>query len=362
MNYAKEISIILPTYNERENIKKILKNLIKIGEKHFNRFEIIVIDDNSPDKTYEEAKKIKDKRIKVFIRKKEKGLASAIKFGIKKARYKYVCVMDADFQHPPKFIPKLYNELSKNNIDIVIASRFLKKSKIEEFSKLRKFLSKFAILIVSSFFPNLRKVKDPLSGFFILNKEKIKLENLNCIGFKFLFELLVRQKLNVREVSFTFKKRKFGASKLNMREVLNFFILFLILLKDTREYLRILNFLLVGFSGIFINQLAIFVLTEYLDIYYIISGIISAEISIIWNFILNELITFRDIPKNYHIKDFLSRLVKTNIIRLGGLSINIFMLFILTEFFSMHYLISNLIGICLAFMFNYTLTLKKVYE
>ncbi|MEM5831758.1 MAG: glycosyltransferase [Candidatus Aenigmatarchaeota archaeon] len=358
MNY-KKISIVIPTYNERENIKKIIPEIVKICEKNFEDFEIIVVDDNSPDKTYEEVKKFKDERIKVFVRKKEKGLASAIKFGIEKSKYKYVCIMDADFQHPPKFIPKLYEKLIENSADISIASRFLDKS-VKRAKKIRIFFSKIAIFLISSFFPNLNKVSDPLSGFFLLNKEKVNLKEMKCIGFKFLFELLAKQKLKIVEVPFKFEKRKEGKSKMGFKEVYNFLKLFLTLLRETKEYKRIIKFSLVGASGIFVNEFLLYFFTELLNFYYIFSSVISIEISIIWNFLFCEFFVFRDLRKR-GIRNFVSRMLKTNIVRIFGLIINVIVLFVLTEFFSINYLISNLIGIFAAVIFNYMLSLKKVY-
>lgn len=355
----KSISIVLPTYNERKNIKKIIPEIIKICEKNFDFFEIIVVDDNSPDKTYEEARKIKDNRIKVFVRKGERGLASAIKFGIENAKYKYVCIMDADFQHPPKFIPILYNKLIENDADIVIASRFLRESKIYGF-KIRKFFSKTAIYFISSFFPNLKNISDPLSGFFILNKEKIDLKNIRCIGFKFLFELLSKQQLKVIEVPFEFEKRRYGKSKMNLKEVINFIKLIFILLIDTKEYKRLLKFSLVGTSGIFINEFFLFLLTEYFNMFYVFSSIASFEISILWNFLLSEFLVFSDLRKK-GLKNFFIRMIKTNLVRGAGIIVGLLTLISLTEIFKIHYLISNLFGIFAASIFNYILTMRKIY-
>jgi len=131
-----KVSIVIPTYNERLNICLLIKKIITFLKKDF---EIIVVDDNSPDKTVEEVKKnFKNKKeIKVFFRKKEKGLGAAILFGIKKAKGEIIVGMDADFNHPPELLPKLIKETK--NFDFVVASRFIKDGGMED--KIRYFFT-----------------------------------------------------------------------------------------------------------------------------------------------------------------------------------------------------------------------------
>ena len=165
------LSIILPTYNERENLPILLERISKACKRI--RYEMIVVDDNSPDGTASIARNLKRKykNLRIFVRKKKKGLASAIYFGIEKSKNNLVCVMDADLQHPPEIIPKMYQILERGGIDLVIASRFLKNSKLVNFPFYRYFLSKTAIFFIRSIFPKTKNIRDPLSGFFILKKK-----------------------------------------------------------------------------------------------------------------------------------------------------------------------------------------------
>jgi dolichol-phosphate mannosyltransferase len=347
-----KISIILPTYNEAENIKRIVREIIKVCEKNFKNFEILVVDDNSPDGTAKEAKKIKNEKVKVFVRN-ERGLATAIKFGIEKAKYNIVCVMDADGQHPPKYIPLLYKKLVKSNADIVIASRFLRESKTY-YSKIRKIMSLLGNFFISILFPKI-KSSDPLSGFFILKKSSINLKKINGIGFKFLLELLAKQELKIEEIPFEFKKRERGKSKLNFKEILNFISLLFHLLKETKEIKRIILFSIIGLSGVFINELFLWLLSFLIN--YKISSIIAIESSIIWNFFLNDFLTFKDLKG----EKFIKRFIKVHVARFFGIVINWVFLVILTEFFGVHFLISNLIGIFIGTIVNYVLNIK-VYK
>jgi dolichol-phosphate mannosyltransferase len=343
------ISIVLPTYNEAEIIRRIVKEIIKVCEKNFKNFEILVVDDNSPDGTAKEARKIKNEKVRVFVRN-ERGLATAIKFGIKKAKYNIVCVMDADGQHPPKYIPLLYKKLVESNADIVIASRFLKESRTY-YSRMRKIISLLGNSLISTLFPKI-KSSDPLSGFFILKKSSIDLEKIKGKGFKFLLELLAKHELKIEEISFEFKKREKGKSKLNFKEFLNFINLLFHLLKETKEINRIILFSIIGLSGIFVNEFFLWLFSFFIN--YKISSIIAIEASIIWNFFLNDFLTFKDLRR----ERFIKRFIKVHIARIFGMIINWVVLVTLAEFFGIHFLISNLIGILIGTIVNYVLNIK----
>ena len=122
-------SLILPTYNEKNHIIKLISQLINLLKKTKKKFEIIVVDDNSKDGTAQIIKKKKfNKRfVKIFIRKKKNSLVESLNLGINKSKYKNIIWMDADFQHPPNYVSKLIEQEKK--FDIVICSRFLKESK-----------------------------------------------------------------------------------------------------------------------------------------------------------------------------------------------------------------------------------------
>ena len=125
------LSVVIPTYNEKENIFKILEKLKK-ALKSINH-EIIFVDDNSPDKTYQRIKSLKKdySNIKVIKRLNERGLAGAVLTGLNSCSYEQIIVMDADLQHDPIFILKLLDKMYRNEASIVVASRFIKNSKRE---------------------------------------------------------------------------------------------------------------------------------------------------------------------------------------------------------------------------------------
>ena len=211
----KSLSIIITTYNEAENIASLIKEIHKFSKDA----EIVVVDDNSPDGTPNIVKDLrkKIKKIKLLVRKNERGLSSAVLAGFKIASGDYICVIDADHSHPPELIPKLRKELE--NADIVVASRYVKGGGCENWPFLRQLVSKFATLLARPLTP----VKDPMSGFFMLKKGVIEGVEFHPEGFKIGLEILVKGKHKViKEVPFVFRDRRAGKSKLGIKTNLQY--------------------------------------------------------------------------------------------------------------------------------------------
>lgn len=213
------ISVILPTYNEKDNIIHLIDSIIKVFNEISNTtYEIIIVDDSSPDGTSEEVNKYgnRDGIIKLITRSKERGLASAIKVGINNSKGDYIIIMDTDLSHPPRFIKKLVDVIKESDADAVIASRYIKGGKM--YSKKYKYiLSKLMNLIIGIIL-NL-KIKDLTGGFFIIKKsllENISLEKV-FIGYgDYFFRLFFKlRKVNYsfREIPFEYAKRITGESK-----------------------------------------------------------------------------------------------------------------------------------------------------
>ena len=170
-----QISIILPTYNESQNIVSMLKSISENIPKDLFT-ETIVVDDNSPDGTgkivedyIQNFKKIAENTIDVIHRKAKNGLSSAILNGIQNAKGDTIIVMDSDFSHPPQIIPKLIDALKQYQCDLVVASRYITGGNIQGWTVKRKLLSKVATLIAKKGLGV--KTKDPMSGFFAFKKK-----------------------------------------------------------------------------------------------------------------------------------------------------------------------------------------------
>ena len=214
------ISIIVPTLNEEKNIFKLYEKIKK--NLKVKNYEIIFVDDDSDDKTQDKILKLKKTKKNVqYLFRKEKNLSTAFLDGLKISRGKYIVLMDADLQHTPSDINKLYFEIKKKNLDLVIGSRFLKQS--SNYSKslksiIRLCLSKIFIRTINFIFK--LKVTDPLAGFFISKKKSLKNnKHLYKKGFKILLDYLIvnKKKLKVKDIPIKVSKRLHGNSKLNLK-------------------------------------------------------------------------------------------------------------------------------------------------
>ncbi len=346
------ISIIIPTYNERENIAPLVARIKKAINDY--EYEVVFIDDNSNDGTAKEVQALSSSYpVRVIVRTGERGLASAVVEGIKHAKGELLVVMDADLQHPPEVIPKLLKEI-KSGADIAIASRYVEGGSIPDWGLVRRIISRGAIFLVHLLLPLSRKVNDPTSGFFVFRKEVVLGARLKPTGYKILLEILMEGKYkNTAEVPFAFSTRGRGESKLTMRQQIHYLKHLFDLMKRTGELARVAKFLLVGLSGVGVNMGLLWLLTEVFGLHYLVSASISIETSIVSNFLLNNYFTFHDrnLPGA---RNFFSRLIKFNVISLSGLAINLGVLWALTELLGLYYILSNLFGIAAASIWNYT--------
>ncbi len=336
-----ELTVEIPTYNERDNLPILVNKLQNLGLD----LEIVIIDDNSPDRTFEVADELSQQysNIKVIKRPGKMGLASAIADGLKVASGKYVAIMDADLQHPPETLVKMLNEAKSGN-DIIIASRYISEGSSGKFSFFRKIVSKGATFLAHAILRETRNVKDPMSGYFIFRKDILDGKKIESKGYKVLLEVLVKggPDRKVSEVPYVFGERYLGQSKLTMGENLKFIGLLLLL-----SEFRPLKFIVVGLTGVLVNEGLLFALHTFTALSLLYAGVISIESSILSNFLLNHLWTF----KGRSVGSLFRGVSRYNLIALPGGIINLLTLLKLAEF--THYLIANIVGIMLAFAVNY---------
>ena len=348
-----ELSLIVPTYCESQNITTLIERVHQSLSSY--SYELIVVDDNSPDGTSEIANSLSQQYpVRVITRRNERGLASAVVEGFKQARGDILGVIDADLQHPPEVIPELL-ETVMSGADVVIASRYVEGGGSEGWSASRKIISKGSKLLAQVLLPSARGIKDPLSGFFLLRREVIDGVELSPTGYKILLEVLVKGKAReIAEVPYIFRVRERGTSNLTSGEGIRYLKHLTRLTGLQAGAMRFLKFSLVGLSGVLVNEGLLWLLTENLGLYYLLSAAIAVETAIITNFILNDIWTFRDRRTSGN-RSLLGRGLKFNLVSLGGLGINIAILWTVTEVVGISYLISNLIGIAGATLWNYTI-------
>ena len=342
------VSIIIPTYNERENIRRLVGKIFEVMKKYSIETELIIVDDNSPDATANIAKNLKkDFNLKVLVRKKKKGLSSAVLDSFRIAKGNIFGVMDADFSHPPDDIPNLVKPILDDKADLVIGSRYVKGGKIKNWPFRRKIISLGAKLLARSLTP----VKDPLSGFFFFQKDIIKATRLNPKGYKIGLEIIGKGKYKrILEIPYVFRDREKGESKLGIAECKDYLSQLFALYLSGETFYQLLKFCIVGVSGILVNLAVLYSLVEFGYLWYIHAAMIAFLAAVSFNFTLNKIWTFRDGKKGITIANQYLKFVAISTI---GLIINLFILYMLVEYVSLSYLFSQFMAILTTTTINF---------
>ena len=215
---SKDISLIIPTYNERDNIQPLVEQIDRVLSSR--DYEVVFIDDDSKDGTAELIKELSHKYpIRVVVRTDKKGLASAVVDGIGYAAGGIIGVMDADLQHPPEVVPLLVAAIREDAADLAIGSRYVAGGSVEGWPWKRRMTSAVACRLARAVTP----IRDATSGFFFFRKTVIEGVRLDPRGFKIGLEIFVRGKYRSwREVPYTFTDRRLGASKLGAGVMLRY--------------------------------------------------------------------------------------------------------------------------------------------
>ena len=373
-----QVSIIVPTYNESQNILAILKSIEQNLPKN-KPVETIVVDDNSPDGTgsiVEEyintVKKATGYTIEVIRRKAKEGLSSAILKGIENSKGQTIVVMDSDRSHPPDIIPKMVDTLDNSECDIVVASRYVKGGSVSGWSVKRKLISKIATKIAQHGLGVGQK--DPLSGFFAFRRNILDGLKLDAIGYKMLLEILVKTKgARVKEIPYTFTNRMQGESKLGTPVIFDYIRSVWKLYRygalqrkqEKRASVRFLSkaarFYTIGASGLAVNYLiSLLFATEIASIWYLHANVVGIISSMTTNFVLNKIWTFED-------RDFALRRTLTQYGKFIGFSsigalIQLGFVFYLVENYSLMYTQALILAVLLAAFGNFILNKKFTFK
>ncbi len=209
------ISLITPTYNERENIPLLVEEVFgAVRDFPEIDLELIVVDDNSPDGTGDVAESLREHYpVQVVHRPGKMGLGSAVMEGFGQSKRDYLGVMDADLSHDPAVLPQLILGLREH--DLMVGSRYNPGSRVERWPWYRKLISQTGVF----FAQKLTGVEDPLSGYFFLHRRVIQNLSLTSPGYKILLEILVKGSYSsFQQIPFVFRNRQFSSSKLNLGE------------------------------------------------------------------------------------------------------------------------------------------------
>ncbi|MDD3491990.1 MAG: glycosyltransferase family 2 protein [Candidatus Thermoplasmatota archaeon] len=346
------LSIVVPTYNEAENVPFLLER-VQAALSSVD-FELVIVDDDSPDGTARLAQELSVRYpfVRVVKRTDQRDLATAVIEGFRHSRGEVLTVMDADLQHPPEKIRDLLERIDAG-ADIVVGSRYVPGGEIEAWPFKRRFYSKGARAIAYLLLPRSRAVQDPMSGFFMLCRQVLDGVELHPIGYKILLEILVRGRYQrVEEVPITFRDRERGTSSLVFNEYRKYTRHLLRLSWEEGEILRFIKFGLVGGSGVLVNEGLLWLLWGVWGVMLLGASLVAVELSIIWNFIWNEVWTFRDRGED-GIRAFFKRMGQFNLVSLVGLGLNVSILLLLHHLFGVYPLTANIVGIAVAFTWNF---------
>lgn len=290
------LTVVIPTFNERDNIAVVIERIDRALQGI--AWEVVIVDDDSPDGTASEAKRIAaaDGRVRCLRRLGRRGLAGAVLEGMLASAAPYIAVMDADLQHDERLLPSMFDLLSDQGYDIAVGSRYLDETGLAKgLSPMRKIASEGATWLAHRVLR--ARVSDPVSGFFMIRRDMFEAvaPRLSTQGFKILFDIIASQPraLRIAELPYSFEERTAGESKLDRRVMVEY--LGLILNKATGNLLppRALMFFIVGATGLVVH-LGMLRLLLLAAVPFVGAQALAALTAMTSNFLINNAVTYRD--------------------------------------------------------------------
>ncbi|CAN7354338.1 glycosyltransferase family 2 protein [Bradyrhizobium sp. LjRoot220] len=291
-----QLSVVVPTFNERDNVTVLYRRLDATLKDI--AWEVVFVDDNSPDGTWEVVRGLaqKDSRVRCIRRIGRRGLSGACIEGILAASGPYAAVIDADLQHDETQLPKMVGLLQRGEAELVVGSRYIEGGSADSFNKGRAGVSAVATEVAKRVLKV--EIADPMSGFFMIRRDRFEqlAPQLSTQGFKILLDIVAtaQGKLRTVEVPFTFGSRQHGESKLDSMVALDFLGLVLAKLTHDVVSLRFLMFAMVGSIGLIVHLVALFIALRFFDARFPEAQAIGALVAMTSNFILNNFLTYRD--------------------------------------------------------------------
>jgi len=290
------LSIIVPTFNEQDNVHELVQRIDRCLAGVY--WEIVFVDDDSVDGTLKVLHQVSraDPRVRYLQRIGRRGLASAVAEGILSTSAPYVAVMDADLQHDESILVEMLQRLESSNCDIVIGSRYVESGGTGAWSKRRRIISDVATRLTRLVLRT--TVSDPMSGFFMMKRDAFNsaVRRLSSMGYKILLDILVSapRPLIVAEIPYVFRTRQHGESKLDSAVTWEF--LMLLLDKTVGRVVpgRFVMFTLVGGFGVFVHMLVLAIANRGLDFAFMTSQLAATVAAMTFNFFANNLLTYRD--------------------------------------------------------------------
>jgi dolichol-phosphate mannosyltransferase len=348
-----ELSVVVPTYREALNLRELVQRLCAAFAAKGIAGEVVVVDDNSNDGTEELCAELATAfPVRLLVRRTERGLATAVIHGMRQAKGRVLVCMDADLSHPPESVPDLFGAVDGGECDIAIGSRYVAGGSVEEGWGLFRWLNS---KVATSLARGLTRVKDPMGGFFAIRREVFDgAPPLAPLGYKILLELLAKcPKARPKEIPIEFKDRKFGESKLNLKQQ----VLYLRHLRWLYQFRypvlsEIFQYGLVGLSGLAVDLLAFSLLFRLFLVHHLVSRAMSFVVAASWNWAWNRRITFEGARARARLPQWAAFLLVSAV----GFLLNWGIYYLLTAhsgFFLSAKELALVVGVVAGFAFNY---------
>ncbi len=359
------LSLVIPTFNEAKNLPVLVDQLDALLRPVLgDAFELVVVDDDSPDRTWEVALELAQSRpfLRVLRRTTERGLSTAVVRGWQVARGEVLAVMDADLQHPPEVNLALLREIDRG-AELAAASRHVEGGGVSDWSLTRRMLSRGAQVLGLLVLPGvLGRLTDPMSGYFMVRRSKLGGIELDPLGYKILIEVVARARPDwIGEVGYVFRERTEGESKVTSRLYVQYLMhlvkLRLVTLPDSAFF----KFCVVGASGVLVDMGLLYVLSDprMLGLGLTRSKLLAAETAIVSNFLLNDLWTFRQTSLSHPGgRERFRRFLGFNAICSAGVVLNVALLNLLFNYGHLDRYFANAIAIVAVTGWNYWLNRK----
>lgn len=291
-----ELSVIVPTFNERENIAELIGRLVLcLGN---CAWEVVFVDDDSPDGTADVVREFAaaDSRIRCMQRIGRRGLSSACIEGMLASTAPYLAVIDADLQHDERLLPQMLDLLRQGDTDIVVGSRYAPGGDISDWDARRARMSRLAVRLSRVLVP--AELTDPMSGFFMMRRSVLtgSVRRLSAIGFKILTDVFAShtQPLRFKELAYRFRVRRAGESKVDSVMAWDYVMLLLDKLVGRWIPARFLAFSIVGATGVAVHFAVLTLVFQGLHRGFVVGQAVATFAAMTFNFAVNNALTYRD--------------------------------------------------------------------
>ncbi|HEU4626567.1 MAG TPA: glycosyltransferase family 2 protein [Steroidobacteraceae bacterium] len=290
------LSVIVPTFNERENIVPLLREMSRALRGV--EWEAIFVDDDSPDGTANLAREIgcRRGRVRCLQRIGRRGLASACIEGMLASTAPYLAVMDADLQHDPSILPEMLARLQSSQVELVVGSRYVNGGDVGDWGVVRRVISRCATLVGRSVVP--KDLRDPMSGFFALRRSLLDevVRDLSGFGFKILLDIVAtaRHPVAFQEIPFVFRTRAAGTSKLDSLVAWEYAMLLADKLVGRYVPVRFLAFATIGGLGVGVHLAVLSLAFRVGTIPFVTAQALAVGVSMVFNYAVNNVLTYRD--------------------------------------------------------------------